>query len=165
MKPDPLGLESSQPFKGPLSSRNTTKLKSAPYIKQEHNEIEEDCGDLDRRRLAEEFEAEYDCTNQREDQRTQQVVVEKMPAETTDSGESENEVSSDSNSDEEKDYVGHLSATIPHQEESSYRGNKRCIKEEGEVSSRKRKNNATEDVDVEEGEVNDDGDSTQVSSI
>ena len=145
LKPDPLGLESSHPFRGPVSSRNTTKPKFFP-----HNE--------------EEFEAEYDNQNEEEEYgETGRITVEKMTAETTDSGNSEQGICSDSGSEEEKDYVGPFSTTIPHREELSDKDNKRHIEGTGEASSswRRKKQKAAEEV--EEGEVNDDGDGTQVS--
>ena len=113
LKPDPLGLESSLPFKGPLSSRSTTKLKPVPFNEQEHNE--DDYDDQDCKRLEEEFEAEYDYPSQEEEQTYGRI--EQQPAETTDSG---NEISSNSDSEGENDYH----STV-HQEESSHRGKKR----------------------------------------
>ena len=157
LKPDPLGLESSLPFKGSLSSRNTTKLKSVPpYTEQEHNETEDD---YDCRRLEEEFEAEYDYPSQEEDERTC-GRIEQQPAETTDSG---NEMSSNSDSEEENNY---RSASILHQEESSYQGKKRrnstaMPQQDREESFQRGKKRRNEEREEEEGEVSDDGDGNQ----
>ena len=143
------------PFKGPLSSRSTTKPKSVPYIEQEHNE--DDYGNHDSRRLEEEFEAEYDYPSQEEEEQTY-GRIERQPAETTDSG---NEISSNSDSEEENN---HRSMTIPHHEESSHRGKKRRIstaisqQEEASQGGKKRRN---EEREEEEGEVSDNGDGNQ----
>jgi len=145
LKPDPLGLESNQPFKGRTSTRSNTKFKSVPYVEPEHDETEDDYDVEHCKRLEEEFDADYDYPNQEEVGHfgeAKQQPAEKEAADTTDSGDG---LSSDSDSEEEKNYVKPCSKSVPQHEDSSCRGIKRTI----------------EDVEEEEGEVNDDSDITQ----
>lgn len=115
-----------------------------PYSAPKHNETEDDYDEQHSKRLEEEFDADYDYPSQ-EVGHFEETEAEKEAAETTDSGESENELSSDSDSEEEKNYVESCSTTMSQQEESSHRAKKRSI----------------EEVEEEEGEVYDDGDVTQ----
>ena len=163
LKPDPLGLESNQPFKGPVSTRNIAKLNPLPYTEQEQTETEDDYDDQQRRLLEEEFDKEYDYPSQEEEYygRTEHSA-ENEPAEITDI---EDEVSGDVDEP--------YSTTIPQQAKLPQRGKKRSIEEresygttmpQAEELSRKRR--MGEEVEEEEGEVNDDGDhnQSQVSS-
>ena len=151
LKPDPLGLESSQPFKGPVSTRHSTKLNYVEYSEQEHNQSEDDFNNQQHcRQLEEEFEAEYDYPGQEEEHQQYGQPA----AETSDS---EDETSDDSGPEVENN------VSILHQEESLQRGKKRrsstaLPQEESQQKVKKRHN---EEGEEEEGEVSDDGDGNQ----
>lgn len=159
LKPDPLGLESNQPFKSRLPARTSDKHNPTPYTEQEHNESENDYEDQHCKRLEEEFEAEYDYTGQEEEE-GYHGETEQRPADTTDSGESENEVSSDDESEREE----YNAEFYTLQENLSQRGKKRKIEDmenknrylqQEELSWEGKKRSVKEDGEVEDSDGND----------